>query len=125
MPTFEQYVRDILGRIIASYGTLEDMQDLPGDLDVLKREWAGISGMLRSLAGRIEGTAEADAEYGELARRCRRYAKDYDFGREMEIMSGLYADDPNRIRNMRLKMLESFRDGRFLDVLKDAAGGRA
>lgn len=117
MLTFGAYVRDVLLQVRASYAALDGLEDRPGDLVVLKREWLKADGLLRSLARRIADSGGTDDAYCDLARRCSQYVESYDFGREMDIMSGLYSDDPHRLKNMRLKMLESFREGRFIDVI--------
>lgn len=141
MPSFDEYVGAVVGQVAESAGAVRALEGRPGDLDVMRREWARTIALVESLAGRLEGAAEAagggagGAEagprgraYGEMAALCRAYSESYSFGREIDTMSGLYADDPGRLRNMRLKMCESYDGGRFLERLealaREAAGGR-
>jgi hypothetical protein len=42
------------------------------------------------------------------------YLDNYYFEREINIMSELYANDSNRLKNMRLKIIESFNDKKFI-----------
>lgn len=136
MPSFDEYVATVAGQISESAGIVRALEGRPGDLDVMRREWARTIGLVRSLAARLEGAAEPGAgggeevgggprerAYGEMAALCRAYSESYSFGREIDTMSGLYADDPGRLRNMRIKMCESYDGGRFLERLEALARG--
>ena len=130
MPSFGEYVAGVVGQIEESARALRALGDVPGDLDVIRKEWARTAGLVESLAARtggIAGTPAAGgpdgAAYAEMSRLCRRYAESYSFAREIETMSGLYAGDPGRLRNMRLKVCETYEAGRFLERLGELAGG--
>ena len=134
MPSFDEYVATVAGQISESAGIVRALEGRPGDLDVMRREWARTIGLVRSLAARLEGAAGAgggeeggggprERAYGEMAALCRAYSESYSFGREIDTMSGLYADDPGRLRNMRIKMCESYDGGRFLERLEALARG--
>lgn len=136
MPSFDEYVGIVVGQVSESAGIVRALEGRPGDLDVMRREWARTIGLVRSLAARLEGAAEAAAgggegggggprerAYGEMAALCRAYSESYSFEREIDTMSGLYADDPGRLRNMRIKMCESYDGGRFLERLEALARG--
>ena len=147
LPSFGEYVAGVVGQVGEAARAVRALEGRPGDLDVMRREWARTIGLVESLAGRAGGAAEAAAAaapgggglaggragaYGEIAALCRSYAESYSFAREIDTMSGLYADDPGRLRSMRLKMCESYDRGRFLERLEELArevsgggGGRA
>lgn len=136
MPSFAEYVAGVIGQIEESAGAIRALGDRPGDLDVMRRECARTIGLVESLAARTEGAAGAaggprGAAYAEIASLCRAYAGSYSFAHEIETMSGLYADDPGRLRSMRLKVCESYEGGRFIEKLAELArivqseGGRA
>lgn len=107
------------------------LEGRPGDLDVMRREWARTIGLVDSLAERAGGAAAGAAggdidgrlarAYEEMASLCRAYSESYSFAREIDTMSGLYAGDPGRLRNMRLKLCESYDSGRFLERLEGLA----
>ncbi len=123
MSAFGRYVAGVIGNVVSSHAAIRGLGDRPGDLDAIRREWSRASGLIESLAARIEGSAEAmrDEAYRDLARRCRAYGDSYAFGREIDVMAGLYAEDPGRLRNMRLKVAESLEGGGFLESLREAA----
>ena len=119
MLTFAQYVKDILNQIKSSYEIFENLDDKPGDLDIIKKEWLKVDSLLNSLIKRIENSDNASDVYQNLVKKCKYYTDNYYFHREIEIMSGLYAEDPNRLKNIRLKILESFNDKKFLEKINE------
>lgn len=131
LPSFAEYVAGVIGQVSEAAQAVRSLEGKPGDLDVMRREWARTIGLVVSLAertggaaaeaaGREEGSPLARA-YEEIASLCRAYSESYSFAREIDTMSGLYADDPGRLRNMRLKMCESYDGGRFLEKLEGLA----
>lgn len=131
LPSFAEYVAGVVGQVGESARAVRALEGRPGDLDVMRREWARTIGLVESLAERVGGAAGGEGPlggaYGEIALLCRAYAESYSFSREIDTMSGLYADDPGRLRNMRIKMCESYDAGRFLERLevlaREVAGG--
>ena len=119
MPTFSEYVKDILNQIKSSYEVFEKLEDKPGDLDIIKKEWIKVDSLLNSLIKRIENSDNASDVYQNLVKKCKYYTENYYFHREIEIMSDLYANDPNRLKNIRLKILESFNDKKFIERINE------
>lgn len=131
MPSFAEYVAGVIGQVSEAAQAVRSLEGRPGDLDVMRREWARTIALVESLAERTGGAAAEAAgreeggplarAYEEIASLCRAYAESYSFAREIDTMSGLYADDPGRLRNMRMKMCESYDGGRFLEKLEGLA----
>lgn len=119
MPTFSGYVKDVLSQIQTSYEIFTKLEDKPGDLDIIKKEWIKVDRLLDSLIKRIENSENTADVYQTLLRRCKHYTENYYFYREIEIMSELYSDDPHRLKNIRLKILESFEDKKFIQRIDE------
>ena len=119
MLTFGQYVKDILNQVRTTHDVFLKLQDKPGDLDTMRKEWIKVDSLLRSLIKRIDNSEKTNDLYQNLSKKCRYYIENYDFQREIEIMSGLYAEDSNRLKNIRLKILESFNDKKFLESINE------
>ncbi len=117
MATFDEYVKDILLNVRASYDSLHKLRDKPGDLIMISREWAKISGLLESLAGRIASSGRQSDMYNSILSISREYLDSYYFAREIETMADLYADDPSRLKNIRLKIISSLDDKGFIDKI--------
>lgn len=120
MVTLDEYVKDLLMQVQSSYETLANLKDKPGDLPVIRREWFRASGLLRSLVARIDASENRSDLYNSIFKMSARYIDSYYFGREIETMADLYSDDPSRLKNIRLKILDSFRDGKFIDRISAA-----
>lgn len=120
MQPFGPYVRGVLVEARSAYEALGALGDRPGDLGALRREWSRAHGLLCSLAARLEAGAPDADPYRRLSRACSRYAGGYDFGREIEAVSALYAGDPGRLRSMRLKMLETLEEGGLMRAVSEA-----
>ena len=119
MLTFSGYVKDILKQIKSSHEIFENLDDKPGDLDIMKKEWIKVDSLLNSLIKRIENSENTSDVYQNLAKKCKYYTENYYFHREIEIMSDLYANDPHRLKNIRLKILESFNDKKFMERITE------
>ncbi len=119
MPTFNEYVQDILIQINSSYEIFQKLQDKPGDLEIIHREWIKVDSLLHSLIKRIETAEKTNDTFQDLVKKCRYYTENYYFNREIEIMSDLYSTDPNRLKNIRLKILESFQDKKFIERINE------
>jgi len=45
--------------------------------------------------------------------------ENYYFVQEIDRMSSLYFGDPDRLKHMRLKILEAFQDRRLIDTIEE------
>ena len=120
MVTLDSYTKDILVQIMSSHDTLTSLKDRPGDLDVINREWLRLSALLHSLVDRIDSSGVQTDLYVTMLKAARRYLEDYYFAREIETMMDLYSEDPNRLKNMRLKVIESLHDKKFIQHVEEA-----
>ena len=114
MDSFDEYVKGVLKKILDSHLILSQLQDKPGDLTIIKKEWLKIIGLIQALITKITTTEKNSDVYLDLLKRFEYYLENYDFRREVEIMIPLYANDLDRIKNIRLKILESFEDKKFI-----------
>ena len=117
MTTFNEYIKDILNQIKMSYYLLKELKDNPGDLEIIRKEWLKVNSLLRSIIKRIEDSDKSSDVFQDLIKKSKRYIDNYYFDREIQIMSGLYSDDVHRIKNIRLKILESFEDNKFIESI--------
>ena len=89
MVTYVEYLKSILNRIVDSYDVLEAIEDKPGDLKKIEKEMLKINGFVRVISNKIE------------------------------TMAPLYSNDVNRIKNMRLKILESLKNNNMMNSIKE------
>lgn len=107
MVTYDEYFQDILTQVLDSYDVLAGLDDRPGDLDIIKKEILRIMALFRVVAGKVRESGKPTPSHMELAAIAESYVDTYSFDHEIDMIRSLYADDVNRIRNIRLKILES------------------
>jgi hypothetical protein len=107
MTEFSKYIEGILKQISDSNTILQNLKDKPGDLDVIKKELAKITGLLQVLANKIEANPVEASDYHYLLSPSKFYLENYDFFREIDTVSLLYSDDPMRLKGIRLTILDA------------------
>lgn len=115
MVSYHEYLKSILEKIILSHDILTKLADNPGDLDVIKKEILKINGFFHVLVNKIGSEKFHTPDLLDLKSRIEDYLKNYSFEKEIETISLLYSDDSNRLKNIRLKILESLADKKLMD----------
>ncbi|MCH7757960.1 MAG: hypothetical protein IIA19_05750 [Thaumarchaeota archaeon] len=119
MVSNDDYVKKILEQILDSHNIIQNLKDNSGDLDVIKKELLKINGFFRVLVKKLETENFQFGDLLELQSKAKNYLENYYFVQEIDTMSSLYSNDPNRIKNMRLKILEAFQDKRLIDKIEE------
>lgn len=118
MVTFDEYVKSILNQIYDSYKTISSLKDKPGDLEKIKVEWLKINGLLTVLTNKLSLSKKLSDDLSSLLLSSTHYLENYDFEREISIMAGLYSDDSDRLKNLRLKVIESLQDKKLMEKIE-------
>ncbi len=119
MVSNDDYVKKILEQILDSHNIIQNLKDNSGDLDVIKKELLKINGFFYVLVKKLETENFQFGDLLELQSKAKNYLENYYFVQEIDTMSSLYSNDPNRIKNMRLKILEAFQDKRLIDKMDE------
>lgn len=119
MVTFNEYLKGILVKVIESYTTLSSLDDKPGELNIIKIELLKIKGFLHVIANKIDATKYHTLNIERLQIKANSYLKSYYFEKEIENVSSLYANDPNRIKNLRLMIIESLNDKKMIEDITE------
>ena len=106
-------------KIIESHTELTQISDRPGDLDIIKKELLKINGFARVIVNKIDENKISSSNFRSLKSKLEYYMDSYFFVQEIETMSSLYSSDVSRMKNMRLKIIEAFRDRKLIDDIKD------
>ncbi len=107
MVTYNEYLKNILSQILESYHTLKTINDKPGDLDTIKKEISKINGFIKVILIKIDSDKIPASDFKIVKSKFTYYLNNYFFVKEIETMAPLYSEDVFRIKNMRLKVLES------------------
>jgi len=119
MVTYVEYLKNILNHIVDSYDVLEAIEDKPGDLKKIEKEMLKINGFIRVISNKIEIEKIPLADFKIIKKKFAEYLVTYSFEKEIETMAPLYSNDVNRIKNMRLKILESLKNNNMMNSIKE------
>jgi len=117
MVTYE-YLKSVLEKIIVAHNTLAKLEDKSGDLAIIKKEILKINGFFQVLVNKIDTEKFQSSDFSDLKSKFEYYLKNYSFEKEIETMAVLYSEDSNRLKNMRLKILESLEDKKLMDNIE-------
>ncbi len=119
MVFFDQYVKGILKQVLDSYQILLELEDKPRALKIIKNELLKINGFLRVIVKKINSSNIQSDSFVNLSKRSKYYLESYDFEREIDTMSNLYSTDPNRLKNIRSKIIESLQDKKLIETIEN------
>jgi hypothetical protein len=119
MVSNDDYVKKVLEQILDSHNTIQNLKDQSNDLDVIKKELLKINGFFRVLVKKLGTENFQSRDLLELKSKAKNYLENYYFVQEIDTMAPLYSNDPNRIKNMRFKILEAFEDKKLIDKIEE------
>ena len=118
MVTNHEYLKSILEKIIVAHNTLTKLEDTSGDLLIIKREILKINGFFQVLINKMDTEKFQSTDLSDLKSKLEYYLENYSFEKEIETMNPLYSEDSDRLKNMRLKILESLADKKLMDNIE-------
>ena len=118
MVTIDEYLQEILGQILASYKTLTELNDNPNDLEIIKKELSKINGLLQVMRSKLDGKKYQTDHLVALYKLATYYIDTYDFTREIEILGQVYYKDSDRLKNLRLLIIDSLNDKKLIEKLQ-------
>jgi len=74
---FENYLKGVLSQVIDSYKILEDLKDKPGDLEIISRELAKITGLFHVIVKKLESNSDNSDKYVKLSTSVKFYLENY------------------------------------------------
>ncbi len=119
MVSFDEYLKGVLKQDLDSYQIFLELEDKPGDLKIIKNELLKINGFLRVIVKKINSSNIQSDSFVKLSKRSKYYLENYDFEKEIDTMSNLYSTDPNRLKNIHLKIIESLQDKKLIETLEN------
>ncbi len=119
MISFDEYIKGVLKQVLDSYQILLELEDKTGDLKIIKNELLKINGFLRVIVKKINSLNIQSDSFVKISKRSKYYLESYDFEREIDTMSNLYSTDPNRLKNIRLKIIESLQDKKLIKTIEN------
>ena len=115
MTNIDEYLRGILEQILASHKILTGLSDDPNDLIIIKKEISKIRGLLQVIHNKLDEKKYQTDHLVSLRKLSIYYIDTYDFTREIEYLAQIYDKDPNRIKNLRVLIINSLNDKRMIE----------
>jgi len=117
--TYNEYLKNILKQILSSYNKLKEIEDKDEDLNNIKKEMLKINGFLKVVSKKIDIDKISSSDFSIVKSKFLHYLDNYYFEKEIETMAPLYSDDLNRVKNMRLKILEALEDRNMMEDVEE------
>lgn len=119
MENFSEYLKGIMRQILDSYDIIVKLNDDPTDLAIIKKELSKIRGQLIVLKNKLKGKEYQSDDLVTLYKISLYYTETYDFNREINLLSQIYYNDPLRLKNLRLVIIESLNDKKLIEKFQD------
>ncbi len=118
MADIDDYLKGILSQILASHKILTELEDKPDDLGIIKKELSKIRGLLQVIHNKLDDKKYQSDHLVTLTKLTGYYINTYDFTREIEVLSHVYFNDSNRLKNLRLIIINSLNDKKMIEKLQ-------
>ena len=119
MADIDDYLKGILSQILASHKILTGLEDKPDDLGIIKKELSKIKGLLQVIHNKLNEKKYQADHLVTLFQLTGYYIDTYDFTREIEVLSQVYFNDSNRLKNLRMIIIKSLNDKKMIEKLQD------
>ncbi len=118
MIDFNEYLKGILQQILESYKILTELNDDPNDLHTIKQELSKILGLFLVIKNKLDEKKNQSDSFVTIYKLVSYYIQTYDFSREIDVLAQVYYKDSNRLKNLRLLIIDSLNDKHLVENIK-------
>ena len=115
MTNIDEYLKGVLEQVLTSYKILTELNDNPNDLETINKELAKIRGLLQVIHNKLSEKKYQSDHLVTLYKLSGYYIDTYDFGREIKILAEVYYKDSNRLKNLRVLIINSLNDKELIE----------
>ena len=119
MVTLSDYLKNIASKTLDSITIIENLDDNTESLQTLKVEMKHINGYLTIIIRKLENRDNVSDLHSELLKLSISYLNENDFFRELEQINEVYSNDPNRIKNIKKLIINSFHKKEIVSILDE------
>ena len=123
MTNIDEYLKGVLEQILTSYKILTGLNDNPNDLETIDKELAKIRGLLQVIHNKLSEKKYQSDHLVTLYKLSGYYIDTYDFRREIKILAEVYYKDSNRIKNLRVLIINSLNDKELIEKFQTILTG--
>ena len=118
MVDFNEYLKGILQQILASYKILTELNDEPSDLHIMKQEISKIIGLFLVTKNKLSEKKNQSDSFVTIYKLFSYYIETYDFSREIDVLTQIYYKDSDRLKNLRMLIIDSLNDKHLIEKLQ-------
>jgi hypothetical protein len=115
----DEYLNNVMKKILNSYSIIENLSDRPIDLELLEVEVRKINGFLLVLSKKVILLGNNSSNTKNLEKKIIFYMQNYDFSREINLLLDTYSEDSLRVRNIRDSVLKSLNENELIQKIHD------
>ena len=119
LENFSEYLKGVMRQILDSYNIIIQLDDEPSNLAIIKKELSKIRGQLTVLKNKLKSKEYQSDDLVTLYIVSLYYTETYDFSREINLLSQIYYNDPLRLKNLRLVIIESLNDKKLIEKFQE------
>ena len=119
LENFSEYLKGVMRQVLDSYNIIIQLDDKPSDLAIIKKELSKIRGQLTVLKNKLKSKEYQSDDLVTLYKVSLYYTETYDFSREINLLSQIYYNDPSRLKNLRLLIIESLNDKKLIEKFQE------
>ena len=115
----DEYLNNVMKKILNSYSIIENLSDRPIDLELLEVEVRKINGFLLVLSKKVISLGNNSSDTKNLEKKIIFYMQNYDFSREINLLLDTYSEDSLRVRNIHDSVLKSLNENELIQKIHD------
>jgi hypothetical protein len=117
----DEYIYDLMKKILNSYNIIDNLGDSKEDLFTLDLELVKINGLLKVLLRKTEEFSNKNDELLKLNKKISGYFENFYFENELEKIKEIYSEDPQRVKSIRNSIINSLQDNNLIFRIYDIA----
>lgn len=123
MVRVDEYIYDIMKKILDSYNIIDNLGESKDDLFTLDLELIKINGLLKVLLRKTDEFSNKNSDFIKLNKKIANYFENHFFENELEKIKEIYSEDPQRVKSIRNSIINSLQDNKLIfriyEIAKD------
>ena len=123
MVRVDEYIYDLMKKILDSYNIIDNLGESKDDLFTLDLELIKINGLLKVLLRKTDEFSNKNSDFIKLNKKIVNYFENHFFENELEKIKEIYSEDPQRVKYIRNSIINSLQDNKLIfriyEIAKD------
>ena len=121
MVRVDEYIYDLMKKILDSYNIIDNLGESKDDLFTLDLELIKINGLLKVLLRKTDEFSNKNSDFIKLNKKIANYFENHFFENELEKIKEIYSEDPQRVNSIRNSIINSLQDNNLIFRIYDIA----